>query len=103
MSRELLEKIKQSLLAEYHQRLKGVVLYGSQARGQANENSDVDILVLLDGPVNYGTDLDRNLKALYPLALQLGRRISAKPVMLSEYQTLDCPLYQNAHREGIML
>lgn len=103
MSPELLEKIKQSLLAEYHQRLKGVVLYGSQARGQAGENSDVDILVLLDGPVNYGQDIDRNLKALYPISLQLGCRISAKPVTFSEYQTLDYPLFQNAHREGIMI
>ncbi len=103
MSQDLLEKIKQSLLSEYHQRLKGVVLYGSEARGQATENSDLDILVLLDGPVNYGKDLDRNLKALYPLSLQLGRRISAKPITFSEYQTLNYPLYQNAHREGIMI
>jgi predicted nucleotidyltransferase len=100
---DLLKQIKYCLMDVYHQRLRGIVLYGSEARGQAGANSDLDILVLLDGPVDYGRDLDTNLKALYPLSLQIGRRISAKPVAPSEYESLDCPLYRNAHREGIMI
>jgi len=60
------------------------------------------VLVLLNGPVDYGQDLETNLIALYPLSLNLGRRISAKLVVASEYESLDFPLYQNAHREGIM-
>jgi predicted nucleotidyltransferase len=104
MSREeLLKQIKACLEDEYHQRLRGVVLYGSAARGQGDVDSDLDILVLLDEPLDYGHDLDTNLKALYPLSLKLGRRISAKPVGAKEYEDIDCPLYQNAHREGIMI
>ena len=100
---ELLKKIKTSLKASYSERLVGVVLYGSEARGDVRADSDIDILVLLAGPVDYGRDLETNLNALYPLSLQLGRRISAKPVMASEYDSIECPLYQNAHREGIAL
>jgi hypothetical protein len=62
---------------------------------------DIDVLVLLDGPVDYGRDLEANLSALYPLSLELGRRISAKPVPATEYETVDCPLYRAAHLEGI--
>ena len=99
---ELLEKIKDCLVEAYHSRLHGVVLYGSEVRGEATPDSDIDVLVLLDGPVNYGRDLETNLDVLYPLSLQLGRRISAKPVVASEYENVNCPLYQNVHREGIL-
>ena len=56
---------------------------------------------LLEGPVNHGEDLETNLAAVYPLALQIGRPISAKPVSAAEYEEVDCPLYRNARREGI--
>ena len=47
----LLARIKSCLQAVYGDRLRGVVLYGSEARGEATPDSDVDILVLLTGPV----------------------------------------------------
>ena len=98
---ELLSEIKSRLAQVHGQRLRGVVLYGSEARGQDRPDSAVDVLVLLDDPVDYGRDLERNLEALYPLALEIGRRISAKPVSALEYETVDCPLYRIARREGI--
>ena len=103
LTKELLEEIKACLVSAYHDRLCGVVLYGSEARGDTSADSDIDVLVLLHGPLDYGHDLETNLDVLYPLSLQLGRRISAKPVIASEYESVDCPLYQNVHREGIMI
>jgi len=100
-AKEILTAIKDRLARVYGRRLRGVVLYGSEARGQARPDSDIDVLVLLDDPIDGGRDLESNLEALYPLSLELGRRISAKPVSAREYQTLDCPLYRAAHREGI--
>lgn len=98
---DLLNAIKDRLAKAHGGRLRGVVLFGSEARGQARPDSDVDVLVLLDDPVDYGRDLDTNLGALYPLSLELGRRISPKPVSAREYETVDCPLHRVAHREGI--
>lgn len=104
MTREdLVRQIRSRLIAAYHDRLRAVVLYGSEARGETGEDSDVDILVLLDGPLDYGRDLQTNLDALYPVSLQLGRRISAKPILASDYERLDCPLFRAARREGIVL
>jgi uncharacterized protein len=98
---DLLEQIKARLAAVHGARLRRVILYGSEARGETAAGSDIDVLVLLDGPIDYGQDLEKNLCALYPLALELGRRISAKPVSAEEYESVDCPLYRSAHLEGI--
>ncbi len=102
MNETLLAKRIRRLLAEaYGERLKGVVLYGSIARRDAAAESDVDVLVLLDTVADYGKDLRTNIETLYPLAVELGRRISAKPVPEEEYRKGACPLYRNARREGI--
>ena len=100
-TRELLRQIRDRLDRAHGKRLRGVILYGSEARGQAGPQSDIDVLVLLDDPIDYGRDLETNLEALYPLSLELARRISAKPVSAREYETVDCPLYRSAHDEGI--
>lgn len=100
-SQHILDQAKQRLQEQYGDRLCGVVMYGSEARGQARNDSDIDLLVLLDGPIDYGRDLEANLEAVYPLSLELNRRISAKPVDAAEYETIDCPLYRKAHDEGI--
>lgn len=100
---DLLRQIRDRLEAVHGKRLRRVVLYGSEARDDADAHSDIDVLVLLEDPVDYGRDLERNLQALYPLSLELGRRISPKPVSVSDYDTIDCPLYRNAHREGVAL
>lgn len=101
--RELCVQIKKRLEAVYGDRLKGVVLYGSEARGEAGPDSDIDVLVLLEGPVEYARELRASIHALYPLTLEMGRPVSAMVVEARDYETQDCPLYRNARREGILL
>ena len=102
MTREqLLAEIRVRLEEAHGERLRGIVLYGSEARGEAGPDSDIDLLVLLDGPIDYLRDLERNIDALYPLTLEFGRPISPTPIDANEYETVWCPLYENAHREGV--
>ncbi len=98
---KLLLEIRDRLRIAHGDRLRGVVLFGSVARGDATADSDVDVLVLLTGPVRLMRDLSRNVDALYELSQQIGRRISAKPVAIDDYESLDCPLFRRAHEEGI--
>jgi predicted nucleotidyltransferase len=49
---ELLRRVKIALQAAFGKRLRGVLLYGSEVRGTAEPDSDIDFLVLLEGPVD---------------------------------------------------
>jgi len=47
--RAALELYRQRLVGRFGDRLRQVVLFGSWARGQATEDSDIDVLVVVDG------------------------------------------------------
>jgi predicted nucleotidyltransferase len=98
---KLLSRIRGALAEAFADRLRGIVLYGSQARGEALPESDIDLLVLLDGPVRLGADLKKAIEAVYAMVLELGRPIHPLPVDILEYEAQEFPLYRNAKREGI--
>ena len=97
----LLARIKSRLQAVYGDRLRGVVLYGSEARGEATPDSDVDILVLLTGPVALGRDLQTIIEALYPLQLEMDRVLEASPVDETDYLRGEYAWYRNAQKDGL--
>ena len=88
------------LREHYGSRLKGVVLYGSVARGEPGPQSDVDLLVLLEGPLDYPRELRRIVDLLYPKQLESPYLISAKPAPYSRFERGSLQLYRNAKREG---
>ena len=49
---EILEKLKQDFQELYTDRLINLILFGSQARADAEIDSDIDILVMLSGEVD---------------------------------------------------
>jgi predicted nucleotidyltransferase len=82
-----------------------VILYGSRARGDADEDSDYDLLVLSDGPVTIAKE-DEFRRALYDLQLETGTVITVILVDRIDWRTplyKAMPLHQNITREGISL
>jgi len=100
---EIIAACKGILQREYGARFKGMVLYGSVARGTPVPGSDIDLLVLLVSPFDYFQELRRIIELLYPLQLDTDRLISAKPVAQVEFEQGRLQLYRTAKREGVLV
>jgi uncharacterized protein len=100
----LLHEIRPQLERAFGSRLRGVLLYGSQARGEALPDSDIDIMVLLADPVHFGQDLEEITRVLYPLQLEIADRpLHAIPASERDYQAGLYAAYRIARKEGVLL
>ena len=99
---DIIERCRTVLAGHYGSQLKGLVLYGSEARHEAGQESDINLLVLLIEPFDYFDELRRIIDILYPIQLESDRLISAKPASVSEYEHGSVQLYRNARREGVL-
>ncbi len=100
--RALLNDLHAVLKRLYGERLVEVVLYGSHARGEADAESVVDVMVVLHGPVEPA----REIRRLSPLAVEIGltheKLISTFPISKEDYHSKESTLIQNVRREGII-
>jgi predicted nucleotidyltransferase len=97
----VLQECKTRITEHYGGRFRGLVLYGSYARGEETPGSDLDLLVLLDGPVRVYQEISALTDILYPLGLESEILISAMPTECRQYQEGAVPLYREARREGV--
>jgi predicted nucleotidyltransferase len=103
MKREaLLARVRAELEQAFGPRFKGVVLFGSEARGRSTPGSDVDLLVLLDGAVELVWDMRKAVRAVLPIGLEIDRVIHPIPVSLETFETSGSPFYAVVRREGIV-
>ena len=81
-----------------------IILYGSRARGTERIDSDWDILVLTEYPVDLIKErMFRN--ALYDLELETGEPFSVFVYSKNEWETkqIATPFYFNVTKEGIKI
>ena len=81
-----------------------IILYGSRARGNERKDSDWDLLVLTDYPVDLNKEREfRN--HLYDLELETGEPFSLFAYSNAEWETKQkvTPFYQSVTKEGIRL
>lgn len=91
-----------SLRSLYGSRFRGLLLYGSYARGEADAGSDVDLLLLLEGPIDPDREILRIEPLKWPLALESGLTLSVLPVTLEEYERGKTLFLRQARREGVL-
>ncbi len=99
----------QAILAElrrYFERLYGprlvrLVLFGSQARGDAEPGSDIDVLVVLASPVSAAKEAVLTLDFRAELSLRYNTVVSCIFMDEARFEHERSPLLLNVRREGV--
>jgi uncharacterized protein len=100
---EILKELKADAIRLYGSRIKSVILYGSWARASANENSDIDLAIVLQGTVVAGEEIDRLIDVITDINLKYGVLLSVYPVSEKDYNSRNSPLLLNVRKEGISI
>jgi len=100
---EIIKQIKQKMMET--EPTATTILYGSEARGDARPDSDIDLLILLEGEKR---DLHKESDisgALYDIELSSGIPISPMIMLRKQWDNrpFKTPFYVNVMNEGIRL
>ena len=100
---KVIAEAKALLSAEYANRLKGIVLFGSYARGDFTEESDIDLLVLLSHLPDPLAEDERIFPAICDLSLKYDTVLSIVLMDFDAFHFRKTPLILNAGKEGVWI
>ena len=100
---EIVKQIKEAI--QKTEPTATAILYGSEARGDARADSDIDVLILLDGDKRDFRREDILSGELYNLELNTGVLISPMIMLRKQWENrpFKTPFYINVVNEGITL
>lgn len=104
--KNILDKLSVSLKAVYGNKLKAIILYGSAARGTATQESDIDIMVLVDSSTEeLKKYTDKLCDVSTDFALEYFKVFSIIDVCYAEFSEWKqvLPFYRNVANEGVVL
>ncbi|MBD2001311.1 nucleotidyltransferase domain-containing protein [Leptolyngbya sp. FACHB-541] len=99
----ILTPLREYLQQEYQERLDRIILFGSHARDEATDTSDIDVLIVLEDPVNASEELRRTSQFIAQLCLDHNLLISRLFMGRSRFETENSPLLRNIQSDGIVL
>ncbi|HET9909226.1 MAG TPA: nucleotidyltransferase domain-containing protein [Anaerolineales bacterium] len=97
----LLADLKKGLTDLYGTRLKAVYLFGSYARGDYNNNSDLDVMIVLDNYISYWDELVYSAELASNLSLEYNVTISRMIMTEDQWKKGDLPILRNIRAEGL--
>lgn len=98
---EVLKEFRAEVEKLYGKRLRNIILYGSWARGEATESSDIDLVITLEGDVIPGKEIDRMIDIITEINLKHVVLLSIYPISENDYSAVNSPLLMNVRREGV--
>ena len=99
----ILDEVKKRLEIIYGDNLKAIILYGSYARGDFTDGSDIDLIILLEDMKEPMTEREKYFNEIWELDLKYDTVISIIPLKEEDYRTRKLPIILNAKKEGIFV
>jgi len=96
----ILSELKSQFQELYGDRLVQMVLYGSQARDDAEPGSDIDVLVVLSGEVNPVREMELAGDITFDLGYRNDTIVSCMFIDEATYNRGQGPYVRNVQREG---
>ncbi len=87
----------------YGRRLEALYLYGSYAKGTWNAGSDLDLLVVLRGPVNAGREIHAMAETASRVSLKYNQLLSTMPVSSDRFRKASTPFLRNIRPDLVAL
>ena len=98
---QVMPELRSGLEGLYGGRLKGVYLFGSYARNEEDQESDIDILIILDHLKRYSEELERSSELVSRLFLKYGRSISRVIISERDWSSRTTSFLANAREEAV--
>ena len=98
--KEPIEEFVRRVMEKYRNKIDNIILFGSVARGEAKEDSDIDILVVWNGNEAEGWRAMTGLA--FDVLLDAGEYISIKVLGLDDLK-VENPFVKNVMAEGIKI
>ena len=96
----VLAELRRGLEAIYGDRLVKMILFGSQARGEAEDGSDIDVLVVVRGGEST-EEKERRRQGIADLCLAQEVVIACLVMEEERFLHRQGPLLRNVRREGV--
>lgn len=101
---QIAKEYKARLLDIYGSELVELILYGSYARGDFREDSDIDFAVVLrKKDIHPSAEIEKTTPAASKLSLKYGKILSTLPVSWYKKQTSMQGIYREIRKEGIAI
>lgn len=96
-----MKEFKLGLQQIYGEKLKGVYLYGSYARGDYRAGSDVDVMILLSDFENYWKEHKRSSQLASDVSLKYDVTVSRLLIKEIQWRESIMPVVRNIHKDGV--
>ena len=100
--KEIIKELKRGLEKRYGSQLKSILLFGSYARGEETEDSDIDIAVILEDFDHACTEIERTGDLVSSLSLKFDTFISLVPIKEKDWLERKTALISNIKRDGVV-
>ena len=100
---QILDDLRDGLAQILDNRLEAIYLYGSQVRGEARSDSDIDVMIVLRGDFNYFDMVQKVSHCTATLSLAYDTVISCVFISKEDYELRHTPLLLNVRKEGVLV